>query len=88
MFSLLLKDLISDFYLRIPVVRATDRSNAMALVLFLFCGALWFLLQGVSCLAFCSRVYFSPFSIVIISFGEERAGLCVSSAFVCLFCTH
>ena len=28
------------------------------------------------------------FSIVIISLGEERAGLCASRAFVCLFCTR
>ena len=34
-----------------------------------------------------SRVCFSPFSIVITSLGEDRAGLCASRAFVCLFCT-
>ena len=28
------------------------------------------------------------FSIVITSFCEERAGLCASRAFVCLFCTR
>ena len=28
------------------------------------------------------------FSIVITSLGEERAGLCASPAFVCLFCTR
>ena len=33
-------------------------------------------------------VFFSPFSIGITPFGKERAGLCVSSAFVCLFCTR
>ena len=27
-----------------------------------------------------------PFSIVITSLGKKRAGLCVSRAFVCLFC--
>ena len=31
-------------------------------------------------------VFISPFSIVITSLGEERAGLYVSRAFVCLFC--
>ena len=39
------------------------------------------------CLALCSRVFQLPFSIVITSLGEERAGLCASRAFVCLFCT-
>ena len=38
------------------------------------------------CLALCSRV-FSPFSIVIISTEEERAGLRASRTFVCLFYT-
>ena len=52
--------------------------------------ALWFLLRGVSsesCLALCSRVLSVLFSIVIISLGEEGAGLCV---FVHLFanCAH
>ena len=32
--------------------------------------------------------FFGPFSIVITSLGEERAGLCASRAFVCLFCTR
>ena len=47
-----------------------------------------------SCLALCCRVFlfcfvfFSHFSIVITSLGEERAGLCASCIFVCLFCTH
>ena len=31
-------------------------------------------------------VFFSPFSIAIPSLGEERDGLCVSRAFICLFC--
>ena len=34
-------------------------------------------------LMFCSFL----FSILITSFGEERAGLCASREFVCLFCT-
>ena len=33
-------------------------------------------------------VFFSPFSIVITSFGEERAALCASCAFICIFCTR
>ena len=56
-----------------------------------------------SCLALCSRVFcvcvcvcvfffffffFSHFSIVITSLWEERARLCASRAFVCLFCTR
>ena len=62
--------------------------------LFLFCVALWFLLRAFhvfhieSCLALCSRVFSVLFSVVISSLGEERAGLCISRAFVCLFCTR
>ena len=33
-------------------------------------------------------VFFSPFSIAITSFGEERAGLYASRAFVCLICSR
>ena len=29
---------------------------------------------------------FSHFSFVLNSFGEERAGLCASRAFVCILC--
>ena len=43
----------------------------------------------------CWVFFFSPFSIVITSLGEEdntlcymRTGLCASRAFVCLFCTR
>ena len=39
-------------------------------------------------LALCSGVVFSPSSIVITSLREERAGLCVSRAFVSLFFTR
>ena len=35
-------------------------------------------------LVFCACVFFSPFSTVITSPGEERACLCVSRAIVCL----
>ena len=38
------------------------------------------------CLALCSRVFAVLFGIVIISLGEERAGLCVSRARIS-FCT-
>ena len=52
--------------------------------------ALSFILGGASCfkvfLCFLSSCFFIPFSIVIISFGEEAAGLYASRAFVCLFC--
>ena len=75
-----------------PVVYGFDRSKAVVAVLFLFCVVLWFILQGASCLVLpCSLFsccFFSPFSIVITSFGEERAGLCASRASVCLFCTR
>ena len=75
-----------------PVVYATDGSKAVILVL--LCSALWLLLRAChfgSCLALCARVYFFFFlvlvSILITSLGEERAGLCASRAFVCLFWT-
>ena len=58
-------------------------------MLCLLCVAFWFLLQSVSCyLAFCSRVLFSPLSIVITSLalGEERTCLCTSPAFVHFAC--
>ena len=41
-----------------------------------------------SCLAFCFRGFSVLFSIVITSLGERGAGICASSAFVCLFCTR
>ena len=74
-----------------PVVYATDRSKAVVPVLFLFCVALWFILQGVSCFKVfpcsLSSCFVIPFSIVITSIGEVGAGLCASRIFVCLFCT-
>ena len=36
------------------------------------------------CFLFCF-VFFSHFSIVITSLGEERAGVCAFRAFICLF---
>ena len=39
----------------------------------------------VSCLILCSRMSVL-FSIMITLLGEERAGLCASQAFICLFC--
>ena len=48
----------------------------MVLVLVFLFVALWFILRGefVLCLTFCHfvLVFFSPFSITITSFGEER----------------
>ena len=41
-----------------------------------------------SCLALCFHVFSVLFSVMITLLGEERAGLCASHAFVCLFCTH
>ena len=74
-----------------PVVYATDRSKAVVPVLFLFCLALWLVLRGASGLKLLpcslSSCFFIHFSIVVISLGEEGAGLCASRAFVCLFCT-
>ena len=75
----------------IPVVYAPNRFKAVVPVLFLFCVALWFILWGASCFKVfpCSLYssFFIPFSIVTTSLGEEGASLCVSRAFVCLFCT-
>ena len=74
-----------------PVVYATDRAKALVPVLFSFCVALRFILRGVSCLVLpcsLSSCFVSPFIIVITSLGEEGASLCVSRAFVCLFCTR
>ena len=54
--------------------------------------ALWFILRGASCFKVLpcslSSSFFVPFSMIMItSFGEWGAGLCVSRASVCLFCT-
>ena len=58
----------SKSMLQSPVVYATDRSKAVVPVLFLFCVALWFILRGASYLVLpCSRIFFSPFIIAIIS---------------------
>ena len=74
----------SKISLTSPIVYATDRSKAMAPVLFLFyvvCG-----LYFISSLTLLFSTRFFSFSIVITSLGEEGAGLCASRAFVCLFC--
>ena len=65
----------------------TDRSKAVVVpVLVLLFVALWFILRGdlfESCLVlFCSCIFFSPFSIVITSLGEERYNLSVFRTFV------
>ena len=61
-------------------------------MLFLFCVVVWFILLGVSCFKVfplsLSSCFVSHFSIVIISLGEEGAGLCASRAFVCFFCMY
>ena len=72
--------------LSFPVVYATDRSNAVIPVLFLFCVALWFILLGTPCLVLpcsLSSCFFSPFSIVANSLGEEGACVWASRAIVC-----
>ena len=57
-------------------------------MLFLFCVALWFIPRAASCFkgfpCSLSSYSFIPYSIVITSIGEEGAGLCASSAFVCV----
>ena len=74
-----------------PVVYTTDHSKAVVPVLFLFCVALWFMLQCASCFEVfpcsLSSCFVIPFSTVITSAAEVGAGLCASRAFVCLFCT-
>ena len=60
-------------------------------MLFLFYVTVWFILRGASCLVLpcsLSSCFFSPFSIVTTSLGEEGAGLCGSHACVGLFYTH
>ena len=59
------------------VVCSTDRFKAVVLVLVFV--ALWFILRGdlyyaLPCFHFV-RAFFSPFSIAITSFGEQRASL-------------
>ena len=64
----------------------SESSEAVVLVLYLFCVALWLILQSALCFKVlpCS-CFFVPFSIVITSLGDEADGLCASCAFVCLF---
>ena len=68
------------------MVYSTDRSKAVAPVLVLLFVALWFILRGVlfevlPCVIL-FLCFFSPFSIVITSHGEERANLSAFRAFV------
>ena len=68
------------------VVYSTDRSKAVVPVLVLLFVALWFYStrRFVVCLSVCHfvLVFFSPFSIAITSFGEERANLSAFRTFV------
>ena len=71
--------------LNTPMVYSTDRSKAVVRVLVLLFVALWFILRGnLLCLTMCNfvLVFFSPFSIVITSLGEERANLSAFRTFV------
>ena len=62
--------------LNLPVVYSTDHSKAVVWVLVFLFGALWFILRGdLFYVLPCAIVFFSPFSIVITSLGEERANL-------------
>ena len=68
-----------------PLVYSTDRSKAVVQVLVLLFVVLWFILRGDLSLAWCYFVlvlFFSPFSIAIISLGEERANLSAFYTFV------
>ena len=69
-----------------PVVYSTDRSKVvvpvLALLFLLLCGLFYEAICFMSYLVlFCSCV-FSPFSIAITSFGEERANLSAFRTFV------
>ena len=59
-----------------PVVYSADRSKAVVPVLVFLFVALWFILRGdlfyVLSLCYFILVFFSHFSIVITSLGEER----------------
>ena len=59
---------------------STDRSKAVVPVLVLLFVALWFILRGD--LFYFVLVFFSPFSIAIISLREERAYLNAFRTFV------
>ena len=68
-----------------PVVYFTDRSKPVVPVLVLLFVALWFILRGdlfivLPCVIL--FLFFSPFSIAITSFGEERANLSAFRTFV------
>ena len=68
------------------MVYSTDRSKAVVPVLVLFFVALWFILRGdlfyvLPCVIL-FLYFFSPFIIVIISLGEERANLSAFRMFV------
>ena len=69
-----------------PVVYSADHSKAVVLVLVLLFVALSFILRGdlfyVLTLCYFVLVFFSPFSIVITSLGEERANLSAFRTFV------
>ena len=55
----------------------------LLLLLFVFCCFFLFF-----CFVFFFVFFFSSLSIVIISLGEETAGLCASRASLCLFFTR
>ena len=67
------------------MVCSTDRSKAVVPVLVLLLVAFFYSTrQFVVCLSVCHfvLVFFSPFSIVITSLGEERANLSAFRTFV------
>ena len=72
--------------LKPPVVYSADHSKVVVPVLVLLFVALWFILRGnlfyVLTLRYFVLVFFSPFSIVITSLGEERANLSAFCTFV------
>ena len=69
------------------VIYSTDRSKAVVAMLFLLFVAMWFILRGdlfyvLHCVILFLCFFFSPFSIAITSFGEERADLSAFRTFV------
>ena len=65
---------------------SADHSKGVVPVLVLLFVALWFILRSnlfyVLTLCYFVLVYFSPFSIAIISLGEEKANLSAFRTFV------
>ena len=80
----------TENYFKLLAVFATDRSNAMVLVLSLFCVALWFLIRQYgafhvkSYLALCCHVFNHVKHCDHLSWERENLFIYAPRAFVCL----